>query len=80
MNLCRACGEDFGSVAAFDEHRIGDDEFTFREGLDRDPVRYDGRRCLAPDEMEAAGWKRDRWSRWRLPAALEPKLLERVRL
>lgn len=23
MNLCRTCGEDFGSVFAFDAHRVG---------------------------------------------------------
>jgi hypothetical protein len=80
VNLCRACEEDFASVAAFDEHRVGDHEFTFREGLERIPPSYEGRRCLSPDEIEAAGWKRDRWGRWRLPAGLEPKLFERVRL
>ena len=29
VNLCRARGGDFGSVHAFDRHRIGKHEYTF---------------------------------------------------
>jgi hypothetical protein len=74
VNLCRACGEDFDSIAAFDAHRVGKYEYVWT------PEQEDGRRCLDTEELEQAGWRRDRWRRWRLPAGLEPKLLERVRL
>jgi hypothetical protein len=80
VNLCRSCGLDFGSVAAFDEHRVGEHDYTAAEGMRMEPPRYDGRRCLHPSEMEAAGWHLDRYGRWRLPAGLEPKLLDRVEL
>lgn len=53
MNLCTSCGVDFGSVKAFDAHRIGKHGYTFKEGLYMDPPREDGRRCL--DEEEMAG-------------------------
>jgi hypothetical protein len=52
MNLCRSCGEVFGSVAAFDAHRIG----AYGPGDYRGPVidwTYDqGRRCLTLEELE----------------------------
>lgn len=51
MNLCRSCGEDFGSVAAFDAHRVGSHSYLLREGLLRVPPVEDGRRCLSPREM-----------------------------
>lgn len=50
MNECASCLLDFGSVAAFDRHRTGLHEFTFKEGLAMG--REDGRRCL--DEKEIA--------------------------
>lgn len=78
MNLCATCKEDFGTVASFDAHRIGVHDYTFAEGLNFDPPRENGRRCLDTDEMESAGFQRDRWGRWNQPKALEPKLLERV--
>jgi len=80
MNICGACGLDFASVPAFDEHRVGKHDYTFAEGARREPPRYDGRRCLAVSELEDAGWGKDRWGRWRLPAVLEPHLVERVNL
>jgi hypothetical protein len=54
LNLCR-CGCDFASVSAFDRHRTGSYEYTFAEGLELDPSRDDGRRCLDADEMLEAG-------------------------
>ena len=45
MNLCRACGENFGSVAAFDAHRVG------KHAYDYSPQRPDGRRCLSVKEV-----------------------------
>jgi hypothetical protein len=68
MNLCRECGEDFASVAAFDAHRVGRHAHTFREGLAMDPPREDGRRCLDPGELENGGWQRDTRGRWLRPA------------
>ena len=70
MNLCR-CGLDFGSVSAFDRHRVGKHAFTFSEGLEMDPPCEDGRRCLDVDEMAAAGMELDPRGRWRLPPDLE---------
>jgi hypothetical protein len=80
VNVCPTCGLDFHSVATFDEHRVGTHDYTFEEGVRRDPPVYDGRRCLHVSEMEEAGFSRDRWGRWQLPAALEPHLVERVNL
>jgi hypothetical protein len=80
VNVCGACGLDFVSVPAFDEHRIGTHDYTLAEGARRDPPVYDGRRCLSVAELIDAGWVQTRWDRWKLPAALEPHLLERVEL
>lgn len=80
MNKCGACREDFDSIAAFDAHRVGTHDYTFREGLEFEPPRDDGRRCLDTEELEAIGWKRNRWGRWKMPNALEPHLVERVSL
>jgi hypothetical protein len=54
MNLCRACGLDFGSISAFDTHRVGKHAYTYSEGVLMDPVREDGRRCLSAAEIEAS--------------------------
>jgi hypothetical protein len=67
MNYCRACREDFGSLTAFDGHRTGTNAYTFREGLNMEPPREDGRRCLDPDELAAMGWHQDGQGRWKLP-------------
>lgn len=68
MNVCSPCGLDFASVSAFDEHRIGEHDYTYSEGLKMNPVRYDGRRCLTADELMAMGWRTDSHGRWRKPA------------
>lgn len=67
MNLCRPCGEDFSSVGSFDAHRVGEHDYTLHEGLKMEPPREDGRRCLTVDEMEEAGWDKDKHGRWRAP-------------
>lgn len=61
MNECGACGLDFGSISAFDAHRVGKHEHL----LSADHV--DGRRCLTAGEIGDAGWKQDTRGRWRLP-------------
>lgn len=61
MNECSGCGLDFGSVSAFDAHRVG--KFTYPWDLEHE----DGRRCLGVDEIEAKGWSRDSRGRWRTP-------------
>lgn len=67
MNRCGPCGEDFVSLDAFDEHRTGFHAFTFTEGIDMNPPRYDGRRCLSKEEMKDAGWTQ-RAGKWQYPA------------
>ncbi len=68
LNQCGACGEDFTSVAGFDMHRVGTFDYTFSQGLDMDPPREDGRRCLGSDEIQAKGFERDEHGRWWNPA------------
>jgi hypothetical protein len=68
LNLCCACLQDFGSVELFDRHRIGKHAYNFAEGLDMDPPREDGRRCLDPSEMESLGWRLNSRGRWVDPA------------
>jgi hypothetical protein len=81
-NFCTACGEDFASPGTFDEHRIGEHEYKFSEGLLFDPPKYDGRRCLDTGEMTAMGWSHDRHGRWRQEAGEfdHDLLVERVDL
>jgi hypothetical protein len=67
MNLCRECREDFGSVGAFDAHRVGKHAYTFLEGIRMAPAVEDGRRCLGIDELAEQGWKKDGTGRWRMP-------------
>jgi hypothetical protein len=62
VNLCSGCGEDFGSVSAFDAHRTGRFDVTFPENLE------EGRRCLDTEELAAKGWRQDKHGRWRTPA------------
>ena len=66
MNYCTYCRRDFGSVRAFDAHRVGAHAYTFREGLDMEPSREDGRRCLDPDEFLEHGLVSNRYGRWSL--------------
>lgn len=64
MNLCTTCGEDFAGVSAFDEHRIGKHAYLFSEGLNMNPPKEDGRRCMDKDEMLAAGLQQNAQGRW----------------
>jgi hypothetical protein len=70
MNICTICGEDFGSVGAFDRHRIGDfpqkgpAEYTGPVGV---WTSKRGRRCLTVAELVERGWTRDGRGRWRQP-------------
>jgi hypothetical protein len=66
MNFCRSCKRDFGSLYAFDEHRIGTHQYTYHEGVQMEPMKEDGRRCLRSDEM--TDWAQDGNGRWRTPS------------
>jgi len=68
---CRSCRQDFSGTKMFDRHRVGVHEYTFAEGLEMDPPREDGRRCLDADEMTALGWARDEHGRWIDPERVE---------
>jgi hypothetical protein len=76
LNLCCSCKTDFASVAAFDRHRVGKHAYTYREGLEMEPAREDGRRCMDAVEMAAAGMEVDRRGRWALVA--DPARFERL--
>lgn len=69
MNICTTCGLDFADENSFDDHRVGNHDYLYLEGLRMEPPREDGRRCLGLDEIEAAGWRHDRYGRWKSPAA-----------
>ena len=67
MNGCATCGENFGSVAAFDAHRVGKYLQTgtgeYEGPLDQwTPAK--GRRCLTEAEMLAKGFVRNGHSSW----------------
>jgi len=64
LNLCRSCGCGFASVSAFDRHRVGVYVYTHAQGLELDPPREDGRRCLDAGEMLEAGMAPDVRGRW----------------
>jgi hypothetical protein len=65
VNLCRTCGEDFGSVTAFDAHHVGKHAYLFS------PDRLNGRRCLTPAEMRARGFTKNGRGRWSLSTYIE---------
>jgi len=72
LNLCTACREDFGSVSAFDAHRVGVHEYTFDEGLLLTPPRDNGRRCLSFSELESSlRFSRNTRGTWSLSSQLE---------
>ena len=58
LNGCSGCRLDFASLAAFDRHRIGRQEYDFSA------ERLDGRRCMDEGEMIEAGMELDRRGRW----------------
>jgi hypothetical protein len=66
MNECSACGQNFGSITAFDAHQIGRYPQTgpaywfdrvragwVEAGEEWKPTAHFGRRCLEEDELEA---------------------------
>lgn len=57
-NLCTSCGLDFGSIQAFDAHRVGTHDYTYQEGLRMEPMQENGRRCLTEAEIATARDKR----------------------
>jgi hypothetical protein len=63
LNQCSACGLDFGSLGAFDKHRIG----IFAHQWS--PEHTDGRRCLTTDELTRRGFRQDARGRWRQPSS-----------
>lgn len=78
MNLCSSCGEDFGSVEAFDLHRVGTHDYTYSEGVSLQPMREDGRRCLWRSELKhlahsdgSAVFCRNRKGLWSLSRSLQ---------
>jgi hypothetical protein len=60
VNLCASCNQNFGSLTAFDRHRIG------RYAHAHSEQHPDGRRCLNEDEMHTAGLHQDANGSWRL--------------
>ena len=60
MNLCGNCNLDFGSLRAFDRHRVG------KQAYDCSDDRPDGRRCLARGELRRAGFAQNSRGRWSL--------------
>jgi hypothetical protein len=70
-SFCRTCGEDFSGDDIFARHRVGTHEYLYAEGLEMDPPREDGRRCLDVDEMEAKGWRLNKRGRWADPVKAE---------
>jgi len=53
--FCRECGRDFAGDSYFDQHRVGLHDYTFLEGLDRDPPVENGRRCRETEELRELG-------------------------
>jgi hypothetical protein len=78
LNLCRSCNKDFGSVSAFDAHRVGKHAYTYSEGVKMEPMKEDGRRCLATWELIRDDWLMDYHDVWRLPASQKDLLRLRV--
>jgi hypothetical protein len=80
LNICATCGEDFGSVSAFDAHRVGKILQTWpaeysdrvKAGLALHPQTEEwqpayGRRCLDSDEMlESGRFELNGWGAWSL--------------
>ena len=79
MNLCRSCNQDFGSVGAFDAHRVGVNAYTYPEGLQMEPMREDGRRCLTLEELDKHGFMRNERGSWSLRRDVERGRLLRHR-
>ena len=72
-NGCSACGQDFGSLSAFDAHLTGRHAYLYSEGLKLEPPVEDGRRCFDVEELTEKGWNQDSRGRWRQPGASFPR-------
>jgi hypothetical protein len=84
-NVCSACDLNFGSVSAFDAHRLGKfrqtgpQEWLYRIRVGLVDVDEDwqseerfGRRCLEEVEMEASDkWATNSYGQWTLASALK---------
>jgi hypothetical protein len=78
MNLCRFCDQDFGSVSAFDAHRLGQYGPGDYKGELEDWSAELGRRCLTVDEIEAdPRFVQNSLGRWSLADDLEAARLVR---
>jgi hypothetical protein len=68
LNECTVCGEDFASLAAFDQHTLS---------ASSDPT-FD---CMTVAELQRQGWTRNRQGRWTSPklAAKAEQLAEHHR-
>lgn len=61
---CPTCLEQFGSVQAFDRHRVG--SFASPDSPQH------SRRCLSVREMKSAGWTRNPKGQWLKPDSRRP--------
>jgi len=74
VNLCTACGQDFGSLTAFDRHRVG--KYPQKGPSEWTPAMGEwtpekGRRCLDEEEMSAKGLIRSKRGTWSIQSSLE---------
>lgn len=70
-NGCTGCGQDLTSTSLFDAHRTGSYVYSLAEGLELEPPREDGRRCLDSGEMRGKGWAQDDRGRWIDPVRVQ---------
>lgn len=80
MNVCTTCKEDFGSVSAFDAHRVGKYGKGEYPGSLIDWIPSQGRRCLRTDELAESGFMRNQLGRWSLAKDLAGRDRQRVRI
>ena len=74
MNECATCGENFGSIGAFDAHRIGNYLQKGRPeyvGSLEDWTSSKGRRCLAVVELVERGFEINAFGAWSFTRDLE---------
>jgi hypothetical protein len=71
MNLCHSCRLDFGSINAFDAHRVGEHGPGDFNGELEDWTPELGRRCLTIDEMLPGAFVKNAFGRLSLAEDLE---------
>jgi hypothetical protein len=74
MNVCTICSENFGSVAAFDAHRVGNYLQKGRAeyvGSLEDWTPSKGRRCLTVVELVERGFETNAFGAWSFTRDLE---------